>query len=436
MNKRLSQTWQKFQQSLSREESLNTTVETGKAVLEAAEHLKAWTQYEETEDGRQLVILEGEMNWQIYDLLGFGRLTPEIVEYLMGLLTKKQDFHWEQLFKRLENFYYKWCKGKFIDSAKQTLPQKKLQQLQQYGIQGLGQREVDIYTGLNVMILLLVLHRYAKGRDDLKQEIVFYPFGQTGADNFEEYQLTRVINYSDCFQLGTFSSVVGQFLSDANLNGADLKGANLSEANLSYANLSGAYFGLANLSGTNLSYANLSDANFSGASLYGANLSYASLSAASLYGTNFSGANFSGANLSGANLIGANLFFAVLGEANLRGANFRGADLGEANLSGANLSRANLIFLDLSYVNLSSADLSGANLKGANLSRANLKGANLKGANLSGANLSRANLKGANLSQKSWGDMDWDENTNWENVEGLDTAVNVPKALKKQLRLS
>ncbi|MBN4005583.1 pentapeptide repeat-containing protein [Nostoc sp. LPT] len=271
------------------------------------------------------------MNWQIYDLLGFGRLTPEIVEYLMRLLTEKQDFSWEQLFKRLENFYHNWCKGKFIDSAKETLPQKKLQQLQQYGIQGLGQRQVDIYAELNVMILLLELHRYAKGRDDLKQEIVFYPSGQTGADNFEEYQLTRVINYSDCFQPGTFNCVIGQFLSDTNLSGADL---------------------------------------------------------------------------------------------------------GEANLSRANLSRANLIFLDLSYVNLSSADLSGANLKSANLKSANLKSANLKGANLCGADLWGANLSRANLSQKSWGDMNWDENTNWENVEGLDTAVNVPEALKKQLRLS
>ncbi|MGV0102859.1 hypothetical protein NSTCB13_01415 [Nostoc sp. DSM 114160] len=416
MNKRLSQTWQKFQESFSIEENLNTTVKTGKAVLEAAEHLKAWTQYEETEDGKQLVILEDQMNWQIYDLLGFGRLTPEIVESLMRLLTEKQDFSWEQLFKRLDNFYHNWCKGKFIDSAKETLPQKKLQQLQQYGIQGLGQREVDIYAGLNVMILLLELHRYAKGRDDLKQEIVFYPSGQTGADNFEEYQLTRVINYSDCFQLGTFSSVVGQFLSDANLSGATFIGANLIRANLSEANLSGAYFGLANLSG--------------------ANLSDASLSAASLYGANLSGANLSGATLSGATLIGANLFFAVLGEANLSKANLRGAELGEANLSGANLSGANLSGADLSYVNLSRADLSGANLKRANLTRANLEGANLKGANLSGADLWGANLSRANLSQKKLGDIDWDENTNWENVEGLDTAVNVPKALKKQLRLS
>ncbi|MEH2355275.1 pentapeptide repeat-containing protein [Nostoc sp.] len=436
MNKRLSQTWQKFQQSFSIEESLNTTVETGKAVLEAAEHLKAWTQYEETEDGKQLVILEDQMNWQIYDLLGFGRLTPEIVEYLMRLLTEKQDFSWEQLFKRLENFYHNWCKGKFIDSAKETLPQKKLQQLQQYGIQGLGQREVDIYAGLNVMILLLELHRYAQGRDDLKQEIVFYPSGQTGADNFEEYQLTRVINYSDCFQLGTFSRVVGQFLSDANLSGADLNGANLSDANLSYANLSGAYFGRANLSDANLSEANLSGAYFGLANLNSANLSDANLSGANLSGANLSRANLflavlGEANLSGANLSRANLFLAVLGEANLSGANFTGAELGEANLSGANLSRANLIFLDLSYVNLSSADLSGADLSRANLSDANLKGANLCGANLWGANLSRANL-----SQKSWGDMRWDENTNWERVERLDTAGNVPEALKKQLWLS
>lgn len=345
-----------------------------------AEHLKAylkdWTQYEEGQNGRQLVISEAEMNWQIYDLLGFERLTLEIVEYLMGLLTEKQDFPWEQLFKRLEKFYDNWCKGKFIDSAEETLPQKKLRQLQQYGIQGLGQRHLDIYAGLNVMILLLELHRYAMGRNDLKQEIVFYPSGQTGADNFDKYQLTRVINYSDCFQLGTFNSVVGQFLSDANLSGANLSGANLK------------------------------------------------------------GADLSGINLSGANLSGANLFFAVLSEANLSGTNFRGADLSEANLSRANLSGADLIFLDLSYVNLSRANLSRADLRGANLSRANLSDANLKGANLRGADLWGANLSRANLSQKNSGDILWDENTNWENVEGLNTANNVPKALKKQLWLS
>ncbi|MEH2451213.1 pentapeptide repeat-containing protein [Nostoc sp.] len=294
--------------------------------------LKAWTQYYEAEDGRQLVTAEAQMNWQIYDLLGFGGLTPEIVEYLMGLLTENQDFPWEQLFKRLEKFYSNWCNGKFIDSAEETFPQKKLRQLQKYGIQGLGQRQVDIYAGLNVMILLLELHRYAKGRDDLKQEIVFYPSGQAEGTS-RTTQLLRIINYSDCIQLQTFNSVVRQFLSGANLRGANLSGAYLSGADLSGADLSGA-----DLSGANLSDANLSGANLSGAHLIGAHLI---------------GANLSDANLIGADLIGADLI----------GADLIGADLSRAYLSGADLSGA-----DLSGADLSGADLSGADLSGADLS--------------------------------------------------------------------
>ncbi|WDD35431.1 pentapeptide repeat-containing protein [Nostoc sp. UHCC 0926] len=327
--------------------------------------LKAWTQYYEAEDGRQLVIPEAQMNWQIYDLLGFGELTPEIVEYLMGLLTENQDFPWEQLFKRLEKFYRNWCKGKFIDSAEETLPQKKLRQLQKYGIQGLGQRQVDIYAGLNVMILLLELHRYAQERDDLKQEIVFYPSGKPEGTS-KTTQLLRIINYSDCIQLGSFNSVVGQFL-----RGADLRGADLSGADLSRAYLRGAYF-----SGANLSRAYLSRAYLSGADLSGADLS--------------------------------------------------GADLSRAYLSGADLSGA-----DLSGADLSRADLSGADLSRADLSRADLSRADLRGADLSGADLS-----GADLSDKDWGDIRWDKNTKWDDVKGLDTARNVPEALKQQLGLS
>ncbi|WP_373526694.1 NACHT domain-containing NTPase [Nostoc sp.] len=292
--------------------------------------LKAWTQYYDAEDGRQLVIPEAEMNWQIYDLLGFGRLTSEIVEYLMGLLTENQDFPWEQLFKRLEKFYVNWCKGKFIDSAEETLPQKKLRQLQKYGIQELGQLQVDIYAGLNVMILLLKLHRYVQGRDDLKKQIIFYPSGEP-RENSWTAQVHFIINYSNCIRFESFNSVVGQLLS--------------------YANLSRAYLSHANLSDTNLSYVNLND----------------------------------------------------------------------ANLSRAYLSRA---------------DLSRANLSRADLSRADLSRANLRGANLRGADLSRANLSRAYLSDEVLGDIRWDENTNWENVQGLDTARNVPEALKQQLGLS
>ncbi len=66
------------------------------------------------------------------------------------------------------------------------------------------------------------------------------------------------------------------------------------------------------------------------------------------------------------------------------------------------------------------------------LSGAYLSGAYLSGANLSGANLSRANLSGANLSG-AFSDVKWNGNTKWENVRGLDAAVNVPAVLRQQL---
>ncbi|MBD2530048.1 pentapeptide repeat-containing protein [Nostoc flagelliforme FACHB-838] len=402
--------------------------------------LKAWTQYYEAEDGRQLVISEAQMNWQIYDLLGFGRLTREIVEYLMGLLTENQDFRWEQLFKRLEKFYVNWCKGKFIDSAEETLPQKKLRQLQKYGIQGLGQRQVDIYAGLNVMILLLELHRYAQERDDLKKQIIFYPSGQP-EENSWTTQLLRIINYSDCFQFQTFNSVVGQFLRGADLRGAHLSGADLSGANLSRANLSRANLSRANLSGANLSGANLSGANLSGANFSSANLIAADLIAADLRGANLRGADLRGANLSRADLGSANLIGADLRGADLIGANLSSADLSGTNLSGANLSGANLSDANLSDANLSDANLNDAYLSSANLSGADLSGAYLSSADLSGANLSGANLSGADLSSdyfsgKDFRDIRWDEKTKWDDVKGLDTARNVAEALKQQLGLS
>ena len=54
-----------------------------------------------------------------------------------------------------------------------------------------------------------------------------------------------------------------------------------------------------------------------------------------------------------------------------------------------------------------------------------LEGANLESAILQGANLYGANLYGANLKN-----IAWDNDTNWNNLEGLDKAKNVPKKLK------
>ena len=310
------------------------------------ESLQDWTV--SGQKRKRFYIPEEQLHGEIYDLLGYGPLTPEIVEYLMGLLVANQEFRPVALFERLQDFYLRWCDGEFIDAPPENLPQKKMRQLRDLDVE-LGQRQVDIYAGLNVAILLLELHRYARQSDKLKEKIAFYPCGELNAEGElkDRTQLFRIMSYSCCIGAVGFLDTVGQFLT-----GADLKGAILG-----------------------------------------------------------------GAILRGANLGGANLGGAILRGANLRGADLRGANLSDTILSGANLSHA---------------DLRGANLRGANLSRANLSEAILSDANLCGTDLSRAILTSAILSDEFFGDIRWDENANWEDVCGLETAVNVPQGLKQQ----
>ena len=360
-----------------------------------------------------------QFHYEIYDLLGYGALTSEIVEYLMGLLISTQDFLFVALFRRLEDFYQRWCEGEFIDAHPENFPQEKRRKLKDElpeGLEPLGQRQIDVYTGLNVMILLLELHRYAQQSDALKAQLLFYPCGKPDTEGKSEYpdRLLYLIGYSCCLEITGFSNTVGQFLSFANLSGVNLFGANLSGVNLFGANLSGT-----DLFGVNLSGANLSDADLSGADLSGAYLSGAYLGDANLSDANLSGANFSVAYLSRANFSGANL-----SRANFSGADLSVANLSGANLSGANLSRAYLSPADLSRANISGVYLSGAYFSPANLSRADLSGANLSRADLSGADLSGANLSGANLSE-----IRFSEETIWDNVQGLETALNVPQSL-------
>ena len=382
--------------------------------------LEEWT--EPGKKGRGFNTQDSQMNGEIYDLLGYGPLTEEIVEYLMGLLTtpagsgEENQFRLVELFQRLEDFYLRWCEGEFIDMLPESLPQKKMRLLRdQLKTQDLGQRQIDIYAGLNVMILLLELHRYGQQIDELKDKMVFYPCGKPNDEGKldDSNRLLRLISYSYCVGDSGFLQIVGLFLSGANLSGANLGGTELCGADLYAANLSGA-----NLNGAEFSNADLFDANLRGAHLSGTYLIEADLSRADLSGADLSRADLYGANLPGANLSGADLSGANLSDADLSGANLSGADLHDANLRDAYLS---------------DADLRGADLRGANLSRADLSPPYLSGANLSGADLSGANLSGANLSDRTFGDVKWDENTKWENVRGLDTAVDVPEALRQQL---
>ncbi len=274
----------------------------------------------------------------------------------------------------------------------ETLPQKKSRQLHEQNIE-LGQRQVDIYAGLNVMILLLELHRYAQERDDLKKQIIFYPSGQLQEQNNRASKLRQIINYTDV--IGSFNTLVGKYLKGANLGSINLSGLNLRSTNLSGANLKGVYLNGGDLSDTNLSGANLSRAK--------------------LRGVYLSDAKLINANISGGDLRGSNLSCTQLRSANLRSTNLRGIYLSGANLSGA----------DLRCADLSHAYLSGAHLNGTNLS----------GAYLNGANLSGVDFSGAYLSDEFVGNIRWDQNTNWEGVRGLETAKNLPEALKQQLGL-
>ncbi|GGA52452.1 hypothetical protein CYANOKiyG1_72260 [Okeania sp. KiyG1] len=348
-------------------------------------------------------VSDKELERQVYDLFGYGSLTVEVVGYLMGLLVKS-EVKLEVLFQRLHGFYLDWCKGKFIDEMEEALSQK-VRQLWKWGIES-GQRQVDIYTGLNVMILLFELHRYGQSQEELREQLHFYPCGQLNSENFDKTRLLRMIGYSQCLGSGTFVEIVGSFLNGADLSFADLSFADLSSADLSFADLSDA---------------KLSGANLSGANLSGVNLSFAYLSFAYL-----SDADLSGAKLSGAKLSGANLSFAYLSGAKLSGANLSFAYLSSAYLSSANLSDAYLSFANLSSANLSSANLSDAYLSGAKLSDADLSGADLSGADLSGANLITADLSGAYLNN-----IKWNNQTKWSNTIGLHEAIGVPEDLQQ-----
>jgi tetratricopeptide (TPR) repeat protein len=312
------------------------------------------------------------MDREIYDLFGYGNLTPEIVEYLMGLFIESSEFQdverFCQLFERLEHFYLRWCDGEFIDAEDANLPQMKKKQLREQlpdRENHLGLRQVDVCTGLNVMILLFELHRYAQRKDDLKDKISFHPCGKPDTAQFDSDCLLFIIAYSYCLGVYGFRDNLGLFLSSANLSNANLSNANLRGANLIFADLRDAHLSDANLRGANLICADLRDAHLSDADL-------------------------SFANLSGANLIRA--------------------DLEDSDLSGANLGGVNLRDADLE-----DSDLSLANLSGVNLRDADLSGANLSGADLSGANLSFANLKA----------VVWDSDTKWLCTKGLHEALNV-----------
>jgi hypothetical protein len=291
---------------------------------------------------REYDIQDAEFCWQVYDLLGCHILTPEIVEYVTALLIKHEDVRLDLLHKRLYDFYWRWSDGEFIDAPPENLPQQKMRLLREHTSdrdEKLGQRQVDTYAGLNILILLLELHRYGihqavsklqGGEKKADGSYHFHPCIRIhkGVIQFSPQILLRIISASHSIHCD-FENLVGEHLSYADLSGSKRTRTNLSRTNLSYMNLS---------------YANLS-----------------------------------------------NVY--------LNGADLTGTDLTNADLTGTDLSGADLI----------EADLSGADLSGADFSRAFLS--------------------------DSSGTVQWDKDTDWHGVIGLDSAIGVPDKLKRQLGL-
>jgi hypothetical protein len=263
--------------------------------------LLAWSRQkpDPRRSSRQVLEVEDkDLEWQVYDLLGFGALTSEIVEYLVALIErefagKNDDF--VRLFERLYGFYWAWSDGEFIEAVEtggEPIPLQKARLMQKQGVE-IGQRKVDVYTGLNILILMFTFHRYALATSELKDKVSFHPCKYSEKDD-DSGRLLRIISYKQCLRDGGFTNIVGKFLTNTDLSDAYLSGVDLRGTDLSGADLSGAYLNSTNLFNTNLSGADLSDTNLSGADLLVANLS----------GTNLSGAYLSGADLSPSSIEG------------------------------------------------------------------------------------------------------------------------------------
>lgn len=332
--------------------------------------MEDWSRPGESRRSKYLVETE-IMNAEIYDLLGFGGLSQEVVDYLGVLLSRYSDFNPVQLFERLYDFYLRWWEGEFINGVHHTNhPQVKMQSLRECipdRKDYLGVRQIDAITGLNVMILLLEISRLTISSDILEEGLIFYPCGNFGEYGFDENRFRRIMGFSECFMLDSFDRYIFSHLSLVNLAQTNLRSLDLSGANLILANL------------------------------YEANLIDSELNEVMFHGAILVKAKLGGTRLMGAYLI----------EANLEGAELEFAQLLSANLQGSNLSKTYLEDTDLSYSNLKYVDLSGAYIGGANLFNAKLKGANFD-------------------------DIEWNDETKWFNAISLHEAMNFPLELLSQ----
>ncbi|MBH8552524.1 pentapeptide repeat-containing protein [Nostocaceae cyanobacterium CENA357] len=246
----------------------------------------------------------------LYQLLGYGILTPKIAELVIKSLQRQQksNFSWEVLLPRLESFWRAYCQGRWLDEgiAHQVLTYFHTLQ------NPVNVEQINANVGLNVFLLLNA------GYQEIK--ISFCPCGNpANMTEFYPEALLVLIGRAAILSNSTFTKRIHS-LARLNPSGAYLLQVMLVGINLEHTNLSDAV-----LIGANLADANLTGADFTGADLTGANLAGANLTHVNLTGANLTGANLTHINLTGANLTNACLFQTILSDADKETATLNGA---------------------------------------------------------------------------------------------------------------
>lgn len=268
-----------------------------------AQQLKVITQKVTDAYGEAIFTLNSPVSvaQHLYNLLGFGIISPEVEELIGERLRREEarnpeSFSFQILTERLYNFYRSYSRGRWLDEGITHHARSHFQSLGN----PLNVLQIDAAVGLNVFLLLSTCQR--------EGQIPFWPCGDPAIpEEFDPDQLLTLIGRTALLSPIAFWERSRHSLMLLNLAGACLQNAILSEANFWRTN-----FFAAELVGADLSKSNLQEANLSWANLSGTNLSGANLSAANLTGANLTGANLTGANLQLANLTNACLFEAKI----------------------------------------------------------------------------------------------------------------------------
>lgn len=349
---------------------------------------KRWTEQASRDYDEVPLVNDEQLAEEVYDVFGHGGLSAEVIGYIKGLFFYNEEDRLSTLFKRLQEFFGNWCQGRYIDQNSKNPVLTKMSGLKEIidvlddvERKQLGLRQIDVYAGLNAIIIMLELHKHV--REDkslvrLQNEIDFHPcrhptdFGDVQNRDLVSY----LIGYSSCIYLSRSLGLIEYPSTSMALStSADYELKRL-VGKSEFTKLVGPSMSRINLSGSCLRQVDLREAT----------LSYANLSQADLCRIDLTGADLTGADFT---------------NAYLRGADLRRAILYKANLKNADLCRSFLLNTDL---------------RQADLSCASVKGASLNGAYLNGTILHN---------------IIWDSSTRWFGCGGLHKAKKIPADLKK-----